>query len=247
MRQVVYIAEGMMKNQCPNPGKVQAAQEVIAHGLQTYSPRLVIACSFSLEDTILLHMAVAIEPQVPVFALDTGRLPPETYICADEIQKKFNIPIQWFFPDTQKVESLVREQGVFSFRESVAARKACCEVRKVEPLARALQGYEAWITGLRREQSCTRTRLEVVESDPQTPGRIKMNPLATWTLAEVWAYIKSENLPYNRLYTQGYLSIGCAPCSRAVKEGESERAGRWWWESEAQKECGLHQRNTLAT
>jgi phosphoadenosine phosphosulfate reductase len=212
-------------------------RDVLRHAIKTYHPKLALACSFSLEDVALVHMAWSIDSSIRIFALDTGRLPPETYECAEELSEKYGLQVEWFFPPQAQVEHLVRSQGLYSFRTSLEARKACCGIRKVEGLKRALSGLEAWITGLRRDQSVTRDALEILETEN---GRVKINPLRSWTLEETNDYVKRNNIPYNRLFDQGYTSIGCAPCTRAVPQGGGERDGRWWWESAERKECGIH-------
>src|SRR5437764_13755162 len=156
----------------------------------------------------------------------------------EAVRRRYRISIETFFPEREVVEALERERGFFSFRESVAARKECCAIRKLEPLSRALAGREAWVTGLRREQSPARATVETVEIDER--GLFKLNPLADWSEAQVWKYARERQVPLNPLHAQGYPSIGCAPCTRAVAPGEDVRAGRWWWESPDHKECGLH-------
>lgn len=214
------------------------ASAVLARAIELYHPALTVASSFSFEDVLIIDMAVAIRPDVRIFALDTGRLPDATYACAEAVRSRYGIEIEWYAPQQASVEALIRQEGLYSFRESLEARHACCGIRKVEPLQRALAGVTAWVTGQRRSQSVTRSALAAVE--PGAP--IKINPLAHWDLEEVRQAVADRGLPYNRLYDQGYLSIGCAPCTRAVGPGEDERAGRWWWEQAAQKECGLHGR-----
>ena len=215
-------------------------QAVLSHALAAYGDRVALASSFSLEDAVVTDMLAGIRKDVRIFALDTGRLNPETYECAESIRRKYGVQIEWYFPRHDTVEQLERQKGLFSFRESVENRKECCHIRKVEPLSRALAGLDAWVTGLRREQSVTRSDLEVVECDAGHGGIVKINPLASWTLDDLWEYARLRKIPYNRLYDQGYTSIGCAPCTRAIQKGEDERAGRWWWESPDHKECGLH-------
>lgn len=216
--------------------------DVLAYAVNTFHPKLTLASSFGLEDVALIHALTAIRKDIRVFALDTGRLPEETYECADRIRDRYGIAIDWYFPQAAKVEALEKSKGLFSFRESVENRLECCGIRKVEPLNRALKDVDAWITGQRREQSITRTALNVLERDPGHGGIWKFNPLADWTLDDVWAYVREHKIPYNRLHDQGYPSIGCAPCTRAIAPGEDQRAGRWWWENPEHKECGLHNR-----
>jgi phosphoadenosine phosphosulfate reductase len=208
--------------------------------LKQFPEGLVLASSFGAEDVVLIDILHSLDAKVPVFTLDTGRLNEETYAVMDAVRAKYGISIESYFPDTAKVETLERKKGFFSFRESVENRKECCGIRKVEPLKRALAGRKAWITGLRRDQSVTRTDVHKIERDEAHGGIFKLSPLVDWTNDDVWAYIKKNNIPYNKLHDAGYPSIGCAPCTRAVKSGEDIRAGRWWWESPEHKECGIH-------
>ena len=216
------------------------AEQVLSRALDLYHPHIALASSFSLEDAVIIDILAKLRKDARVFALDTGRLNPETYECAEALRRKYGITIEWYFPKHDAVEKLEREKGVFSFRESIDNRKECCGIRKVEPLGRALKDLKAWITGLRRAQSVTRTELQTVEIDSSHNGIVKVNPLANWTTEDLWDYTKKHKIPYNRLYDQGYASIGCAPCTRAIQPGEDERAGRWWWENPEHKECGLH-------
>ena len=214
------------------------AEEIIRWALDRFHPRIAIAAS--LQDSVLIHMAARIRSDVRVFSLDTGRLPEETYACGEEIRRRLGVKIEWYFPRSDLVEKLEREKGLFSFRNSLEDRKECCYIRKVEPLQRALSGLDAWITGLRREDSPTRKSLEKIERDEAHGGIWKINPLADWSAADIRAYLEKHHLPYNRLLDQGYPSIGCQPCTRPVAPGDDPRAGRWWWERPEQKECGLH-------
>ena len=220
--------------------KNASAENILKWAMEKFHPEISLASSFSIEDVIISHMLRGIRNDFRVFAIDTGRLNEETYQCADAIVYNLGISIDWYFPQHEAIEKLVREQGLFSFRKSAAARKECCRIRKVETLGRALTGLKAWITGLRREQSLTRGNIEKIEKDEINGGIIKVNPLADWTTEQAWDYVRKNNLPYNHLYHLGYQSIGCAPCTRAVKQGEDSRAGRWWWEDKEHKECGLH-------
>lgn len=217
-----------------------SAEEVIARSLAEFHPDIALACSFSLEDLALIAMMADVRPDARVFALDTGRLNEETYEAAEAVRTRLGVRIEWHFPDRAAVEALERSKGLYSFRQSLADRHECCRIRKVEPLARALSGLHAWITGRRRGQGVTRRELSVVEADAAHGGILKLNPLAEWTDAQVRDYVRDRGLPYNRLQDAGYPSIGCAPCTRAVLPGEDPRAGRWWWESPEHKECGLH-------
>lgn len=215
---------------------------VLRYAVETFHPRLALASSFGLEDVALMHALISICPEARIFALDTGRLPEETYECAERLRVRYGVEVEWYFPQTAAVQQLERSKGLFSFREAVENRLECCGIRKVEPLKRALADRDAWITGQRREQSITRVALDVVETDAHHKGIWKFNPLADWSLDDVWAYVRKYDIPYNQLHDQGYPSIGCAPCTRAIKPGEDQRAGRWWWEQPEQKECGLHVR-----
>ncbi len=216
--------------------------EVLGFAVRTFAPRLTLASSFGLEDVALIHALSECSDAPRIFALDTGRLPEETYDCAERITSRYGVRIDWYFPRTEAVEELERAKGLYSFRASVENRKECCGIRKVEPLGRALTDMDAWLTGQRREQSVTRLALNVLEPDGAHGGIWKFNPLANWTLDDVWSYVKKYDIPYNRLHDQGYPSIGCSPCTRAIQPGEDQRAGRWWWEEPEHKECGLHQR-----
>lgn len=217
------------------------AEEVLAWVEKRFGARAAIASSFGVEDMVLIDLARTHAPSVRLFTLDTGRLPPETYEVMDVVRRRYGVEIETYFPERARVEALESTQGYFSFKRSIEARKECCGIRKVEPLRRALAGREAWVTGLRREQSVTRTEILAVAADADH-GLIKVNPLVRWSTREVWAYIKDRGVPYNVLHDRGYPSIGCAPCTRAVKPYEDERAGRWWWESPENRECGLHVR-----
>lgn len=198
------------------------------------------ATSFGAEDMVLLDLIAREFSGIQVFTLDTGRLPKETLALMEVSLVRYAKPIHVFKPQTDAVENYVNTLGANAFYESVENRKACCHIRKVEPLGRALASKRAWLTGLRREQAASRANLAHQEND-DTHGLIKFNPLLDWTNDDVWAYIRANDVPYNALHDRGYPSIGCEPCTRAVKPGEDPRAGRWWWESEAgKKECGLH-------
>jgi phosphoadenosine phosphosulfate reductase len=218
-----------------------SAAEVLSLAESSFADSAVVATSFGPEDVVLLHLAREHAPSLSAFTIDTGRLPPETYELMEELRIGLGLTIQTYVPDHSAVEALVAEQGFFSFRGSIAARKSCCEIRKLEPLQRALAGKHAWVTGLRREQSVTRSDLAAVEWDAGNQ-LVKFSPLASWSRADVWAHIQEHKLPYNRLHDIGYASIGCAPCTRAIRPFEDERAGRWWWESAEHRECGLHRK-----
>lgn len=216
--------------------------ELLAEAVRLYNPRIALASSFSLEDVTLIQMLSLIAPasDYHIIALDTGRLPEETYQCAEAIKSKYGVTIEWLYPDRDRVESMMLHKGPFSFKDSVENRLECCFIRKVEPLQRRLKTLDAWITGQRRDQSLSRSGLAPVEIDAANGSILKLNPLWQWTAANVARYVKDHNIPYSALYDQGYKSIGCAPCTRPVAAGEHERSGRWWWESAEHKECGIH-------
>ncbi len=217
------------------------AVELLGWALERFRPRIALASSFGAEDVVLIDLLMELDPRARVFTLDTGRLHSETYALAQALRDRYGLAIDVFFPRTEALEAMVRAHGVNLFYASVENRKLCCGVRKVEPLGRALQGLDAWITGLRREQAVTRGRVRKVEIDADHGGILKLNPLADWSWDRVWGYIRDHAVPYNALHDEGFPSIGCAPCTRAVKPGEDLRAGRWWWEQDAAaKECGLH-------
>lgn len=218
----------------------KSAQDVLAWALTTYGSQLAIASSFSIEDCVVIDIAAKLDPKVRVFALDTARLPEETYQTADRVREKYRLEIEWMFPAREAVEALERRKGLFSFMESLDNRHECCGIRKVEPLGRALGGLHAWVTGLRREQSVTRGDTAEVEWDEGHGGIAKCNPIIGWTEAQTYEYAKANRVPIHPLHTRGFPSIGCAPCTRAVSPGEHPRAGRWWWENPESKECGLH-------
>jgi thioredoxin-dependent adenylylsulfate APS reductase len=220
-----------------NIGLLEAVLGRIAHD---YSPAA-LASSLSAEDMVLTHAIAREGLPIEVFVLDTGRLHADTLSLIRETQDRFRIPIRVYEPDALAVERYVSAHGRDGFYGSVELRQRCCEIRKVEPLKRALASKRAWITGQRREHSPGRAQLAEREFD--SLHRLeKFNPLAAWSESEVWAYIRERGLPYNRLYDQGYRSIGCAPCTRPVLPVEDLRAGRWWWEASGQRECGLHSR-----
>jgi len=203
-----------------------------------FSPA-VFANSLGAEDMVLTDLILKHQPNLEMFSLDTGRLPPETHELMAATEKHYNTRLTVYYPRHELVETYVRTHGINAFYESVELRKACCQIRKVEPLQRALTGKKAWITGMRAQQSTTRETLAVRSFD--TPhGLEKFNPLADWSEKEVWAYIRQHQVPYNALHDQFYPSIGCAPCTRPISLGEDIRAGRWWWEDPATRECGLH-------
>ena len=216
-------------------------QDVLAWALERFSPRLALSSSFGAEDVALIDMLWRIRPSARVFSLDTLRLHTETYGVIDAIRERYGIDIEILYPDLAAVDRMVKERGYNCFYQSVENRKLCCGIRKVEPLQRALASLDAWISGLRQDQAATRTEVQKVERDEVHGGILKLNPLAEWSSEQVWAYIREHDVPYNSLHDQGYPSIGCAPCTRAVAPEEDPRAGRWWWELDpSAKECGIH-------
>ncbi len=200
---------------------------------------ITFANSYGAEDMVLTDIIEKEKLAIEIFSLDTGRLPPETYTLMAEVEKNYNTKPVVFFPKNETVEDYVRTEGINAFYESIELRKACCHMRKVEPLKRALYGKQAWVTGMRAEQATTRASLPTREFDEGNKLET-FNPLSDWTEQEVWAYIRLNEVPYNTLHNQFYPSIGCGPCTRAVAIGEDVRAGRWWWEDPNHKECGLH-------
>jgi len=218
--------------------KDKTPQEVLTWALGNYS-MISLASSFGAEDVVLIDMIAKIKPDAHVFTLDTGRLNSETYEVISKVQQKYpQLQLRIMFPQAESVEQMVSAKGINLFYDSVENRKQCCFIRKVEPLGRATQGLDAWITGLRRDQTANRSSMETVELDGDRQIA-KINPLIDWSFDQVWEYIHANEVPYNALHDQNFPSIGCAPCTRAVQAGEDLRAGRWWWEMSNQ-ECGLH-------
>jgi phosphoadenosine phosphosulfate reductase len=209
----------------------------------TKFPAMTFANSFGAEDMVLTDIIMREKLAIEIFSLDTGRLPAETYTLMAEAENTYSTKLKVYFPKHEVVEQYVQNKGINAFYESIDLRKACCHMRKVEPLQRALSGKQAWITGMRAEQATTRANLPVQEFDEGNQLE-KFNPLSDWTEQEVWAYIRLHEVPYNKLHDAFYPSIGCAPCTRAVAMGEDVRAGRWWWEDPTSKECGLHVKKT---
>ena len=216
-------------------------QEIIAYFTGLFKDRIALSSSMGAEDQVLTEMVISVSPDTKIFTLDTGRLFPETYDLIDRTSKKYKTKIEVYFPSAKKVQQMVNEKGINLFFESVENRKLCCNIRKIEPLKRAFEGLDAWICGLRAEQSVTRQNIGVVEWD-ENNQLVKINPLAFWSENMVWDYIKQKRIPYNPLHDKGFPSIGCYPCTRAIELGEDVRAGRWWWENPETKECGLHKK-----
>lgn len=221
--------------------EAKSAQDVLRWALDTFGTKIGLASSFGAEDVVIIDIMTQIDKnRTKVFTLETGRLNQETYDVMDAIRAKYGIPIEAYFPEQKEVEEMIRSKGMNLMYENVENRKLCCEIRKVHPLNRALSTLDGWITGLRRDQVATRSTTRKIEIDTAHGGIVKLNPITDWSSNVVWDYIHKNNVPYNKLHDKGFPSIGCEPCTRAVMPGEDPRAGRWWWESAAQKECGLH-------
>jgi phosphoadenosine phosphosulfate reductase len=219
------------------------AERVLGWAIETFHPRLVLSASFGApEGMVLLDLMHRIEPGVRVYTLDTGRLPQATHDLIDRVRDRYGVAVEVVFPDQAEVVEMVRRGGQNLFYESVEKRQLCCRIRKVEPMRRyfATAGIDAWVAGLRRGQGVTREEVAKIEIDEKHGGLVKINPLVDWTLEQVWEYVREHNVPVNRLHKQGYPSVGCDPCSRAIQPGEDIRAGRWWWENPETKECGIH-------
>ncbi len=218
--------------------KIDRAGDLIKSAVRIHSPAT-MATAFGLEGMVILDMMDRLGLEIGLFTIDTGRLPEETHAFMDIVRARYERPIRVFSPEPAQVEEFVMAHGMNAFYQSVALRKRCCEVRKIEPLRRALAGKKLWITGLRKEQSVTRTDIEALAYD-EVNGLMKLNPVADWSEADLWAYAERFDVPTHPLHKQGFPSIGCAPCTRAIQPGEDARAGRWWWEEPESKECGLH-------
>ncbi len=218
----------------------QPPEAVLAWALERYGSRIALCTSFQAEGMVLLDMAWRIDPAVRVFTIDTGRQYQETYDLIDVVRERYKIPIEIYSPDTREVEAITRKHGPNLFYKAVPLRLLCCQVRKVHPLQRVLDGLDGWITGLRRETWASRSNIRKIEIDHDHGGIAKINPLADWTQEELWDYIRAHEVPSHKLYEQGFTSIGCAPCTRKTAPGEDPRGGRWWWETNAPKECGMH-------
>jgi phosphoadenosine phosphosulfate reductase len=223
--------------------KLAETQALLVRAASEFSP-LTQASSLGAEDVVITHLINSLELDVPVFVLETGMLHPQTLDLLERTRATSRAPVNVYRPVNESVIHFVGREGKDAMYKSVELRKACCHIRKVEPLERALAGHRAWITGLRREQSSTRAEVPLLDTaDEAATGRVKFNPLANWTWGDVWHYIKLNAVDYNPLHDEFYPSIGCEPCTRAISLGEDFRAGRWWWEDEAAKECGLHVKN----
>ena len=223
-------------------GREEGTQAAIRWALGTFGRRAALSSSLSFEDQTVTQLMVATDKEhTRVFTLDTGRQFQENYELIDRTEMTYGIRIEVFFPDFRKVQEMVRAHGINLFYDCIELRHLCCNVRKIEPLKRALEGVEVWITGLRRSQSVTRANMQMVEYDADDDV-LKLNPLVLWSEQDVKEYVRANAIPYNKLHDQGFPSIGCQPCTRAVRDGEDVRAGRWWWEDPDKRECGLHAR-----
>jgi phosphoadenosine phosphosulfate reductase len=216
-----------------------APHEVLEFFTAEFGTGICLSSSMGAEDQVLTDMLVKINPNIRIITLDTGRLFPETLNLIDETRKHFKVSIEVFFPDYKLVQNMVKEKGINLFYDSVENRKLCCHIRKMEPLKRALEGMQAWITGIRKDQTLSRFNTNLIEWD-EGNEMVKINPLYRWSEKMVWEYIRAHHIPYNELHDKGFPSIGCQPCTRVVAPGEDPRAGRWWWEDQGHKECGLH-------
>ena len=216
------------------------AEAVLRWGFERFHPRIALVTAFQAEGMVLLDMAHRVQPDLRIVTIDTGRLPNETYTLIDQIRGRYGVVVEVVFPETPHVEAMVERHGMNLFFNDPALRQLCCRVRKGFPLDKALTHFDAWITGLRRGQNGSRAATSKVAVDDQHGDVIKLSPIADWSREQVWDYIHANKVPYNTLYERGFGSIGCAPCTRAVAPGEPERAGRWWWEPDEEKECGMH-------
>jgi phosphoadenosine phosphosulfate reductase len=222
-------------------GESLSPQDILTWGLENFGDKIALSCSFGApEGLALLDMMHRIDSASRVFVLDTGRLSQATYDLIDRVRDRYDKTVEVIFPDAERVQSMVRDDGLNLFYESVEKRELCCRVRKVEPLNRFLSGLDAWVTGLRRDQSRQREKTPKIEIDRAHAGIAKLNPIADWSHEQVLDYIREHEIPVNRLHAEGYPSVGCEPCSRPIGPGDDLRSGRWWWESSDHKECGIH-------
>jgi phosphoadenosine phosphosulfate reductase len=216
-------------------------EAVLEWAIERFSPRIGVSTAFQIDGVAIIDMAYKIDPTITVFSVDTGRLPQETHDLIAQLRENYpGLNLELVTPEPVHVQRMVARKGLDLFQNSVEDRLLCCNIRKVQPLTKVLHGLDAWITGLRRDQWATRTNIRKIEIDHDHGAIVKLNPLAEWTKDEVWDYVRDNGVPYHPLYDAGYTSIGCAPCTRAIKPGEADRAGRWWWETNAPKECGIH-------
>lgn len=230
-RQVADSLNEKLKNSSPT--------EILEFAAQEFKSKIRFASSMGVEDQVITHIIAKEKIPVEIFTLDTGRMFHETYELIEKTEARYDITINIYFPDATEVEDMVNAKGINLFYKSIENRKMCCGIRKIKPLKRALEGMDAWVTGLRREQSPTRNDMQVVEWD-EANQLIKINPLLEWTEQQTWDFVNQHKIPYNALHDKGFPSIGCQPCTRAIQPGEDIRSGRWWWENPDTKECGLH-------
>ena len=220
--------------------KVQASVQLLQDAVRDYG-RVVYASSLGSEAVVMTDLIFTHAPQIDVFTVDTGRLPEATLDLLERVERRYKRRIRVVFPEAQRVQNFVADHGINGFYKGLTQRQACCNIRKVEPFQRAIVGYNAWVTGVRHEQSEERALTQAIQFDARYRVQ-KVNPLLPWTHEDIWAYIRAGNLPYNPMHDAGYPSIGCSPCTRAVEPGEDHRAGRWWWENPESRECGLQPR-----
>lgn len=218
----------------------EGPEEVLSWAVAKLHPKVALATSFQAQGSVVIDILLGIKPDARVFTIDTGRLNPETRETMEKVEKRYNIEVEVLSPDPAEVEEMVSAHGIDLFYKGVENRRMCCGIRKVNPLRKYLGGVNGWITSLRKDQTRRRANAQKFEIDGIHGGILKVNPIMDWTEERVWNYVKSNGVPYNRLYDMGYASIGCAPCTRAISPGEDSRAGRWWWESDSDKECGIH-------
>jgi thioredoxin-dependent adenylylsulfate APS reductase len=220
--------------------ETKSAEDVLRWALGRFGSRVALSNSLQTEDMVVLDIAARIDPKVRAFTLDTGRLHQETYDMMDRVRDHYGVQLEVLFPDPAEVRAMVEKKGLNLFYESIENRHECCGVRKVNPLRKLLANLDAWVTGLRRDQWASRQEIAKIEIDAANGGIVKLNPIADWTQQQLDEYVKAHNVPRHGLYAKGFTSIGCLPCTRATKPGENPRAGRWWWEEDGKKECGLH-------
>jgi phosphoadenosine phosphosulfate reductase len=220
--------------------ELRPPEALLEWAIERFDRNLAITTSFQATGMVILDMAVKLDQSVRVVTIDTGRMHPETYALIDQVRERYGVAIEVVYPDAAELEGFTARNGVNAFYRSISARMTCCDIRKVNPLKRALKGFDAWVTGQRRSESSSRSSVGLLQIDDLHGGIVKLNPLANWSSEQVWEYVAAHDVPTNALYGQGYTSIGCAPCTRPTQPGEDPRAGRWWWEEGLPKECGIH-------
>ncbi len=235
------LDDGQLRFIRSNAAEQLSAIDILTWGVKNFSTRIALSCSFGApEGLVLLDMMHRIDPKSRVFVLDTGRLPQATYDLIDRVRDRYDKQVEVLFPAADAIQSLVNDNGLNLFYESIEKRQLCCRIRKVEPLNRHLATLDAWVTGLRRDQNASRVDTPKIEIDRAHDGIVKLNPLADWSHEQVLEYVAEHEVPTNRLHRAGYPSVGCDPCTRPIAAGEDPRAGRWWWENDDTKECGIH-------